>query len=65
MCISSKTLKEVLKYLEQLPCSKVAPMKSGSDIIGDVTVLAVERAVEHVVVREHEYNPTLSRVSSW
>ena len=27
-------------------------MKSGADIVGDATILAIERAVEEVVVRE-------------
>ncbi|XP_070207130.1 5'-3' exoribonuclease 1-like isoform X3 [Littorina saxatilis] len=46
---SGKTLKETLKFLEELPSSQVKSMKSGANILGDSTMLAVESAVDEVV----------------
>ncbi|XP_076451691.1 5'-3' exoribonuclease 1-like isoform X2 [Babylonia areolata] len=45
---SAKKLKDVLKYLDELPCSKVKSMKSGADIVGDATILAIEQAVDSI-----------------
>ncbi|KAK7476098.1 hypothetical protein BaRGS_00032652 [Batillaria attramentaria] len=43
------TLKDVLKYLEELPSSKITPMKSSADILQDETIMSIERAVDIAV----------------
>ncbi|KAL8571175.1 hypothetical protein ACOMHN_010636 [Nucella lapillus] len=44
----AKKLKDVLKYLEGLPCAKISSVKSGADILGDTVVQSIELAVDFI-----------------
>lgn len=56
---SKKSLKDVLKYLEQLPCRSVQPIKSGAQILEEATVQIIEKTVDSLKVGEVRMQPFL------